>query len=47
MIRTFSSWGMASNLSDAEITSALEGVAGNGFDGVTVWFGGGAYYGED
>ena len=47
LIRTFSSWGMASNLSDAEITSALEGVAGNGFDGVTVWFGGGAYYGED
>ena len=47
LMRTFSSWGMASNVSDAEITSALEGVAANGFDGVTVWFGGGAYYGED
>ena len=47
LIRTFSSWGMASNLSDADITSALEGVAANGFNGVTVWFGGGAYYGED
>ena len=47
LIRTFSSWGMASNLSDTEITSALEGLATNGFDGVTVWVGGGAYYGED
>ena len=47
LIRTFSSWGMASNLSNADITSALEGLAANGFDGVTVWIGGGAYYGED
>ena len=47
LIRTFSSWGMASNLSDTDIASALDAVAANGFNGVTVWFGGGAYYGED
>jgi len=47
LIRTFSSWGMASNLSDTDVTSALEGLAANGFNGVTVWIGGGAYYGED
>jgi hypothetical protein len=45
LIRTFSSWGMASNLSDADITRALEGVAADGFNGVTVWIGGGADYG--
>ena len=42
LIRTFSSWGMAYNLSNADITEALEGVAANGFNGVTVWIGGGA-----
>jgi hypothetical protein len=35
-----SSWAMANNLSDADITTALEGVAANGFNGVTVWIGG-------
>ena len=47
LIRTFSSWAMASNLSNAAITTALEGVAANGFNGVTVWIGGGANYGAD
>jgi hypothetical protein len=47
LIRTFSSWGMASQLSNADITSALEGLAANGFNGVTVWIGGGANYGSD
>jgi hypothetical protein len=47
LIRTFSSWGMASHLSNANITSALEGLAANGFNGVTVWIGGGANYGSD
>jgi hypothetical protein len=47
LIRTFSSWGMASNLSNVAITSALKGVAANGFNGVTVWIGGGANYGSD
>jgi Putative collagen-binding domain of a collagenase len=47
LIRTFSSWGMASNLSKAAITSALESVAANRFNGVTVWIGGGANYGSD
>ena len=41
MMRTFSSWSMASNLTDDEITTALEGVAANGFNAVTVWIGGG------
>ena len=41
LMRTFSSWSMASNLSDADITTALEGVAANGFNAVTVWIGGG------
>lgn len=39
-MRTFSSWKMANKLSNAEITTALEGVAANGFNGVTVWCGG-------
>ena len=47
LIRTFSSWGMASNLSNANITTALRGLAANGFNGVTVWIGGGANYGSD
>ncbi len=47
LIRTFSSWGMASNLSDADITSSLEGLASRGFNGVTVWIGGGGSYGSD
>jgi hypothetical protein len=41
LMRTFSSWSMASNLTDDEITTALEGVAANGFNAVTVWIGGG------
>ena len=45
LARTFSSWGMASNLSNTQITTALEGVAADGFNGVTVWIGGGANYG--
>jgi hypothetical protein len=47
LIRTFSSWGMASNLSDTDITSALEGIAADGFNGVTVWIGGGADYSSE
>jgi hypothetical protein len=46
LIRTFSSWTMASHLTNAQITQALEGVASNGFNGVTVWIGGGANYGD-
>jgi hypothetical protein len=45
LIRTFSSWTMASHLTNAQVTAALEGVASNGFNGVTVWIGGGANYG--
>jgi Putative collagen-binding domain of a collagenase/Fibronectin type III domain/Protein of unknown function (DUF4038) len=45
LIRTFSSWGMASHLSNGQITAGLEGLAANGFNGVTVWIGGGANYG--
>ncbi len=41
LMRTFSSWAMAMNLTDAEITQALEGVEGRGFNAVTVWAGGG------
>ena len=41
LMRTFSSWAMAMNLTDQEITQALEGVAGRGFNAVTVWAGGG------
>ena len=36
----FSSWAIT-DLSDAGITTALEGVAGRGFNAVTVWAGGG------
>jgi hypothetical protein len=46
LIRTFSSWAMASHLTNAQITSALEGVAANDFNGVTVWIGGGGNYGN-
>jgi len=46
LLRTFSSWAMAMNLTDAEITQALEGVAGRGFNGVTVWAGGGYDVGD-
>ena len=41
LMRTFSSWGMAQQLAPAEITTALEAVAANGFNAVTVWIGGG------
>ena len=41
LMRTFSSWAMAMNLTDDEITRALEGVQGRGFNAVTVWAGGG------
>jgi hypothetical protein len=40
LVKTFSSWKLANKLSNAEITTALEGVAANGFNGVTVWCGG-------
>jgi hypothetical protein len=40
LMRTFSSWGMASNLTNAQITQALEGVANRDFNAVTVWIGG-------
>jgi Protein of unknown function (DUF4038)/Putative collagen-binding domain of a collagenase len=40
LMRTFSSWSIT-DLSDADITTALEGVAGRGFNAVTVWAGGG------
>ena len=40
LMRTFSSWSLT-DLSDASITTALEGVAGRGFNAVTVWAGGG------
>ena len=46
LMRTFSSWAMAMNLTDAEITQALEGVAGRGFNAVTVWSGGGYHVGN-
>jgi Fibronectin type III domain/Putative collagen-binding domain of a collagenase/Protein of unknown function (DUF4038) len=47
LIRTFSSWAMASHLTKPQITRALKGVAANRFNGVTVWIGGGANYGSD
>lgn len=40
LARTFSSWGMF-KLTDANITTALEGLAARHFNGVTVWIGGG------
>jgi hypothetical protein len=40
LAKTFSSWKLANKLSNANITVALEGVAANGFNGVTVWCGG-------
>jgi hypothetical protein len=46
LMRTFSSWAMASNLSDDEITTALEGVRKRGFNAVTVWIGGGYSLGD-
>ena len=36
LMKVFSSWGMAQNLTDAEITEALEAVARRGFNAVTV-----------
>jgi hypothetical protein len=41
LLFTMSSWAMASNLSNSDITTALTGVAANGFTGVTVFIGGG------
>ena len=41
-----SSWGMAKNLSDADITTALEGLAARGFNAVTVGLPGQAYGGD-
>lgn len=41
LLNTMSSWAMASNLSNADITTALTSVAANGFNGVTVYIGGG------
>lgn len=46
LMRSFSSWGMAQQLSNTEITTALEGVAANGFNAVTVFVGGGYSYGS-
>jgi hypothetical protein len=46
LMRTFSSWAIPMNLTDVEITTALEGVAGRGFNAVTVWAGGGYDIGE-
>jgi hypothetical protein len=46
LMRTFSSWSMAQHLSDADITTALEGVASRGFNAVTVWIGGGYNIGD-
>ena len=43
LARPFSSWGMF-KITDAEITTALEGVASRHFNGVTVWIGGGARF---
>lgn len=40
LMRTFSSWAIASNLSLSEITTALEGVVSNGFNAITMWIGG-------
>ena len=36
LMKIFSSWGMAQNLTDAEITEALEGVAPRGFNAVNI-----------
>lgn len=47
LIKTFSSWGMNQNLSDADITTALEGVKANGFNSVTATFGGPQVEGGD
>ena len=41
LMRTFSSWAMAQQLSNDEIDPALVGVAANGFNAVSVWIGGG------
>jgi len=41
LLPTLSSWGMTTQLSDADITSSLEDIAALGFKGVTVWIGGG------
>ena len=46
LMRSFSSWSMAMNLTDSEITTALAGVAGRGFNAVTVWAGGGYDIGD-
>ena len=36
LMKVFSSWGMAQNLTDSEISDALEAVAGRGFNAVNV-----------
>ena len=36
LLKVFSSWGMAQNLTDAEITRGLEALAGRGFNAVNV-----------
>jgi hypothetical protein len=36
LIKAFSSWGMAQNLNDADITAALEAIAARGFNAVDV-----------
>src|SRR3954454_13632010 len=46
LIRSLASWGLASNLSNSDVASALAGVAANGFNGVTVWVGGGSDFGS-
>lgn len=46
LLASMSSYGMAQQLSNANITTALEAVAANGFTGVTVWLGGGYHHDE-
>ncbi len=40
LMRTFSSWSLT-DVPDADITTTLQGLAGRGFNAVTVWAGGG------
>ncbi|HSB86408.1 MAG TPA: DUF4038 domain-containing protein, partial [Ilumatobacteraceae bacterium] len=46
LLKTMSSWGMAQNLSNANITTALEGLKARGFNAVTVGLPGQSYGGD-
>ena len=46
LLRTLSSWGMVQQLTNADITTALEGAKANGFNAVTVFVGGGYFLGN-